>query len=236
MHPVFTPVTLRTMTVKNRIARSATHDYIGNETGYVSDLQADIWEELAQNDLGLFITGHLYVDALGQASASQNALDHDRYIPALARAVKRVQRHGCKVVAQLSHAGAKATPEVPLAPSAITLEPGAPARAMTKEEIAQAVAAFAAAAGRAQAAGCDGGQIHCAHLLHPPRRWVRRQPGEPLSHCGGGAGRRAGPLWRGLPDLCQDQQQRPRRGRGVRRRPALYDGAVCRLEGGGGGV
>ena len=66
MHPVFTPVTLRTMTVKNRIARSATHDYVGNETGYVSDLQADIWEELAQNDLGLFITGHLYVDVLGQ--------------------------------------------------------------------------------------------------------------------------------------------------------------------------
>ncbi|MCB5941991.1 NADH:flavin oxidoreductase [bacterium 210820-DFI.6.52] len=164
MHPVFTPVTLRTMTVKNRIARSATHDYVGNETGYVSDLQADIWEELAQNDLGLFITGHLYVDVLGQASASQNALDHDRYIPALASAVKRVQRHGCKVVAQLSHAGAKATPEVPLASSAITLEPGAPARAMTGEEIGRVVAAFAAAAGRAQAAGCDGVQIHCAHL------------------------------------------------------------------------
>ena len=80
MHPIFTPVTLRSMTVKNRIARSATHDYVGNETGYVSDLQADIWEELAQNDLGLFITGHLYVDALGQASASQNARDHDRYL------------------------------------------------------------------------------------------------------------------------------------------------------------
>ena len=164
MHPVFTPVTLRTMTVKNRLARSATHDYIGNETGYVSAAQGDIWEELAQSDLGLFITGHLYVDKWGQASASQNALDDDRYIPALAEAVRRVQRHGCKAVAQLSHAGAKATPDLPLAPSPLTLELGNPARAMTEGEIAAAVAAFAAAAARAQAAGCDGVQLHCAHL------------------------------------------------------------------------
>jgi len=39
---LFTPVTIGTMTVKNRFVRSATHDYLGHPDGSISDAEIEL--------------------------------------------------------------------------------------------------------------------------------------------------------------------------------------------------
>lgn len=68
---------------------------------------------------------------------------------------------------QINHSGGKCLPDVigcaPFAPSALEYNAGVCAQALTVEEIARIEDAFAAAAVRAQQAGYDGVQVHCAH-------------------------------------------------------------------------
>lgn len=41
------------MTARNRFVRSATNDYPGNPDGTISDRECRLYEELAQNEVGL---------------------------------------------------------------------------------------------------------------------------------------------------------------------------------------
>lgn len=163
-HAALAPIHLAHLTIKNRIVRSATNDYTENPDGCISAEQLSIWEEQAANEVGLFITGHLYINVQGQASPTQNAIDADQYIPALKQGADIVHRYGGKIVAQINHAGAKAISDDPAGPVPLEMIPGRQARAMTVDEIHQAVADFAQAALRVKQAGCDGVQVHIAHL------------------------------------------------------------------------
>lgn len=160
---VFDPIEVGGMELRNRIVRSATRDGVENEDGTVSDRQIRIFEELAENETGLIITGHLYVSPEGRASRSQNGICGDEFIPGLRRLTRAVhEREGC-VVAQISHAGAKAIVPEPAAPGELELIPGKKARMLTEEEIGKICLDFADAASRAKQAGFDGVQIHMAH-------------------------------------------------------------------------
>lgn len=167
MNKVFEPVQLGTMTVKNHIARSATNDYGGNEDGTVSAFQMEIYEQLAKNEVGLIITGHVCVCPDGRNDARQNGMYDDRFIEGQRALTDMVHGYGAKIVQQISHSGAKCPVAViggtPAAPSAVEVMPGVMPRALTVEEIVRIEDDFAAAAVRAKAAGYDGVQIHCAH-------------------------------------------------------------------------
>lgn len=168
MSQVFEPMMLGGLTLHNRVARSATNDYMGHEDGSVSAQQLALYDALAAGGVGLIFTGHIGVSPRGRNDIHQNALWDDCFIEGLRRMADVAHAHDAKIVAQLSHAGAKAQTaaikgEQPVAPSAMTLAPGANARPLTGEEIAQIERDFAQAARRAQQAGFDGVQIHCAH-------------------------------------------------------------------------
>lgn len=68
-------ITIGKMEMPNRIVRSATNDYRGNEDGTVSDEQLDIYGELAGSGVGLIITGNFYVSDKGRIDECQNGLD-----------------------------------------------------------------------------------------------------------------------------------------------------------------
>ena len=159
----FEPITLSHLTLKNHFVRSATHDYMQQDDGLISEAQLDLYEELALNEVGMIITGHLYVSSEGRASADQNSIASDEVLPQLNQLVKRVTSHGSALIAQLAHAGAKARVKRPVGPSPLTLRDDVTCHELTVEEIHQLKEAFIQAAIRAQKAGFTGVQVHMAH-------------------------------------------------------------------------
>lgn len=169
MKSIFDEITLNNITVKNRIARSATHSYLGNLNGTLSRADLDIYEQVAENNNGLIFTGHCYVsEPLGKVTADQLALYDDIFIDKFKPMIDSAHKHNCKIVAQISHAGAQSqykhkNGEMLAAPSDIEHSAGNPACALTVPEIDRIRDDFVDAAYRAKQAGFDGIQVHCAH-------------------------------------------------------------------------
>jgi len=157
-------VMLKNIAIKNRIVRSATFSRIGNQDGSISDAEMKMYKELAENKVGLIITGHCYVSTTGQMSSNQTSIADDSYIPRLKELVTMVNQYDCKIVAQISHAGAQTSViQEPVAPSGIEMIQGHPARELTLTEIEQIKQDFINAAFRAKVAGFNGVQVHVAH-------------------------------------------------------------------------
>lgn len=127
MKELFAPCTLGGLHLRNRICRSATNDYAGNEDGTVSAAQREIYRELAENEVGLIITGHACVSPDGRNDARQNRMDDDRFVTPQRELTGLVHRLGGTIVQQLNHSGGKCPPAVtggtPAAPSAMEYIP-----------------------------------------------------------------------------------------------------------------
>lgn len=170
MSLLFEPFSLGSLQIKNRFVRSATQDYLGNADGTVSSRQKALYEALAAGGSGLIISGHAYVQhPLGKASINQNGIYEDKFIGGFRELAAITHQGGAAFILQVSHAGRQVSPDwrneqTPIAPSAVTDGSiGITPREMTEAEIWDVIDAFAAAMGRAKAAGCDGVQIHIAH-------------------------------------------------------------------------
>ncbi|HEY6006158.1 MAG TPA: NADH:flavin oxidoreductase [Anaeromyxobacter sp.] len=212
MTSFFTPGLIGAMTVPNRIVRSATHEGMTDGDGQVTPRYAGCMSALAEGGVGLIVTGHLYVREDGRVHRGQAGIDSDRFIPPLRHVADGVHRHGARIVAQISHAGAFAAPRsdgvLPVAPSAVP-DPHywqVPA-ALTGEGIAALVRAFVDGALRVKDAGFDGVQLHAAHgyLLSQflsPSRNVREDA------YGGSAANRA----RLLAEICAEIRSQAGRG------------------------
>lgn len=104
------PILLGKLKVKNRFVRSATQDFYGDPDGSISDRQLELYRLLAENNLGLIISAHAYVQhPLGKASVNQNAIYDDRFIAGYRRLTQTVHSGGAKLVLQISHAGRQVT-------------------------------------------------------------------------------------------------------------------------------
>ena len=165
VNKVLKQVTLKNISVKNRVVRSATNDYAGNTDGTITDYQIDICRELAKNEVGLLFTANFYVSDSGKADRFQNSIDDDCYISGMKKLTGAVHEHDCKIVAQISHAGAKANSEgwplfVPFISPYYT---SSTYELLSVNGIGLLVDRFIDAAYRAKRAGFDGIQLHCAH-------------------------------------------------------------------------
>lgn len=115
--------------------------------------------------LGLIITEHSYVGAMGKASAGQVAVDDDECIDGLKQLTEAVHNGSdVKLFAQISHAGMVSNNNYEYLLSADEGEyKGKPVRSMNKEDIESVIESFAKAALRVKKAGFDGVEIHGAH-------------------------------------------------------------------------
>jgi 2,4-dienoyl-CoA reductase-like NADH-dependent reductase (Old Yellow Enzyme family) len=164
---LFTPGKIGSLTLPNRLVRSATAERMADGDGRPRPALERMYRDLAQGGVGLIITGHMYVHPSGKAHPEMAGIYSDELIPGLASLAGAVHQEGGRVVVQINHGGMhcseQAVPET-VAPSAVEapfLE--RPAREMTPDEIAVLIQAYAQAAGRAQEAGLDGVQLHGAH-------------------------------------------------------------------------
>ena len=149
--------------IPNRIVRGATSETMAAANGIVYDSFVELYRRLAEGGAGLLLTGHMYVDPRGQASANQTGIHDDKVVPALRRATEAVHEVGGRIFAQIGHCGSQTMMSAitPVAPSPVpnamyTIQP----EELTAGEIRGLVRAFGHGARRAAEAGFDGIHIH----------------------------------------------------------------------------
>jgi len=164
---LFEPMTINQLQLSNRFVRSATWEGLAEPDGSSTPRLNRLMASLATGGVGMIITGHSYVDAVGQAGPWQLGVDRDERVPGLRSMTAAVHEQGGRIVMQLAHAGLQAdtgqTGSAPLAPSAVAGFTKSAPTEMTRDDITKAVQAFGRAARRAKEAGFDGVQIHAAH-------------------------------------------------------------------------
>jgi 2,4-dienoyl-CoA reductase-like NADH-dependent reductase (Old Yellow Enzyme family) len=178
MH-LFSPLDIRGVKLRNRIAVSPMCEY-SCEDGFATDWHLVHLGSRAVGGAALVITEATAVEQRGQISAADLGIWKDDHIASLERIAAFVRSQGAIAGIQLAHAGRKAStaapwnggavilPEnggwIPVAPSPISFRENDPVPAeLSCEQIAEVVAAFGAAAGRALAAGFQVIEIHGAH-------------------------------------------------------------------------
>jgi 2,4-dienoyl-CoA reductase-like NADH-dependent reductase (Old Yellow Enzyme family) len=165
---LFTPCAVGQAVIHNRFVRSATHDFMADDDGSITDRQVDFFSRLAEGEVGLIITGHAFVNPRGKAGPRQIGIHDDGLVPGLARLAAVVHRFPSRIFVQLAHAGRQTKEKysggIPLAPSAV-FEPVYQVlpREMTEEEISATIDDYVQGALRAREAGFDGVQVHAAH-------------------------------------------------------------------------
>ena len=166
---IFTPLTVKNMTIKNRIVMMPMGTNYGEQNGEMSFLHINYYEERAKGGVGLIIVENASVDSpQGSNGTTQLRIDHDNYLPRLFKFCENIHKYGTKVAIQINHAGASAVSArinmQPVSASDVpTKDGGDIPRPLTKEEILHIVKKYGEAAKRAQAAGFDAVEIHAGH-------------------------------------------------------------------------
>jgi 2,4-dienoyl-CoA reductase-like NADH-dependent reductase (Old Yellow Enzyme family) len=176
MSQLFTPFSVRGVTLRNRIVMSPMCMYSAGEDGVATDFHLVHLGARATGGVGLIITEATAVEARGRISVNDLGLWDDAQVEPLARIVRMCQSQGAAVGTQLAHAGRKAwTPTkgagpIPsVAPSVIPFDADwIMPHALAVAELDGVVSAYRAAAQRAVRAGFDAIELHAAHgyLLH----------------------------------------------------------------------
>jgi 2,4-dienoyl-CoA reductase-like NADH-dependent reductase (Old Yellow Enzyme family) len=181
---LFDPLTIRSVTLANRIVVSPMCEY-SSQDGFANDWHLVHLGSRAVGGAGLVFTEATAVTPEGRISPEDLGIWSDAHIEFLSRIARFVASQGAVPGMQLAHAGRKGSTRrpwggygaipaseggwVPAAPSAVAYSDdyAAPA-ALTIEGIRGLVEAFRAAARRALAAGFRVLEIHAAHgyLLH----------------------------------------------------------------------
>lgn len=182
---LFSPLSLRGVTLRNRIAVSPMCQY-SCEDGFATDWHLVHLGSRAVGGAALVMVEATAVEARGRITYGDHGLWKDEHIEMLARITRFIKQQGAVAGIQIAHAGRKASCELPwkgdkaispeqkngwqvVAPSAIAFNANDPLPIeLSKNEIADIVQAFVATAERAHAAGFEVLELHAAHgyLLH----------------------------------------------------------------------
>jgi len=161
--PVFQPLTINKLEIKNRICLPAMHlnmaqDYL------VTDQLVNFYAERAKGGAGLIAVGFATVDALSGFSTNIGA-HKDEFIPGLSRLAAAITDNGARAVLQINHSGKNnhsmmMEGKQAVAPSAILsrMTKETP-RALETDEIPQVINSFAQAALRGKTAGFDAVEV-----------------------------------------------------------------------------
>ncbi|MCZ7643557.1 MAG: NADH:flavin oxidoreductase/NADH oxidase [Pseudorhodoplanes sp.] len=182
---LFSPITMRGLTLPNRIVVSPMCQYNSNE-GSANDWHLMHLGSLSLGAAGLLMCEMTNVNPQGRITPKCAGLYSDANEAALKRVVDFCRTYGvAKLGVQLAHAGRKSptTPPAaggkplgkedggwtPEAPSALPYDTGWPVpHALTKDDIRRLLGEFAAATQRADRIGFDVIELHGGHgyLLH----------------------------------------------------------------------
>ena len=166
---LFSPLKIGSCEIPNRLVVPAMVTNYCNHEGTVTERYLRYMEEKAKGGWGLLITEDYCVQEGRKGYTRIPGLWNDGQIAGNRELTDAVHAHGSKIFCQMYHPGRQVMPQATcglpvVAPSATTCPAcQALAQEITVEEIHQLVADFGSAAGRAEKAGFDGVELHCAH-------------------------------------------------------------------------
>ena len=163
---LFSPITIKGVTLKNRIVMAPMCMYSShNEDGHLQNWHRTHYTSRAVGQVGLIIVEATAVTPQGRISPQDLGIWSDEHTDGFKELVNLMKEHGAKTGIQLAHAGRKAVLEGEiLAPSAIAFnEKSQTPKEMTIAEIKETVEAFKKGAERAAKSGFDVIEIHGAH-------------------------------------------------------------------------
>lgn len=181
MASLFTPYTLKDVTLRNRIVASPMCQYQARD-GLLNEWHQTHYETLAKGGVGLVVVEATAVSPRGRITPGDAGLWCDSQVAGFASVAHAIKAAGAVAGIQIGHAGRKAgctppwqggapLPESdpqawqPIAPSALPYLPGTshtPSE-MSVEEIQRTQHDFARAATRALQAGFEWLELHFAH-------------------------------------------------------------------------
>lgn len=186
---LFTPCTLRSVTMRNRVVISPMQQYSASE-GIANDWHLIHLARFALGGAGVVFVGSTAVEPRGRNTHGDLGLWHEGQVEPLARIARTLRTHGAVAGIQLGHTGRKAGlqkwweghgclnegdaargegPWTVVGPSALAVGNGWPvAHALSVREIAGLVSAYGESSRRARDAGFEFLEVHGAHgyLIH----------------------------------------------------------------------
>ncbi len=184
MSALFSPFTLRGVTLRNRIVVSPMCEY-SSADGFADDWHVVHLGSRAVGGAALVLTEAIAVTPEGRISPQDLGIWKDEHVEQLARIARFCDRMGAQFGTQLAHAGRKGSTHrpwegsgavapadggwTPVAPSGAPFDPRYPVpEPLDEDGIAHIIAAFAAGAERTLAAGGSVIELHGAHgyLIH----------------------------------------------------------------------
>lgn len=168
MKTLFDTTHIGSMTLKNRLWRSATWMNMADGKGHLTDRLEQVYLDLARGGVGTMITGYAFVLEGEQPNPGMLGIYDDSFVPEYRAFTEKIKAEGANIILQIVYGGS-ATDFNPAGreiwgPSAVAhpLFEVVPTE-MTRENIRTVVEAMAQGAKRAKAGGFDGVQIHSAH-------------------------------------------------------------------------
>jgi len=181
MTALFTPFSLKNVTLRNRIAVPPMCQYSADD-GLTNDWHQVHYPALARGGAGLVIVEATAVSPEGRITPGCLGLWNDEQAAGLARIAAGIKAAGAVPGIQIAHAGRKASANKPwegddhiaaddprswqtIAPSAVAFGANLPQvpKAMTLDDIERVKADFVASAQRARDAGLQWLELHFAH-------------------------------------------------------------------------
>ena len=165
---MFNPINIGTVTVPNRFVVPPMGNNFANTDGSMSERSAAYYEARAKGGFGLITIESTVVYKQAKGGPRKPCLFSDEVVPSFKRVADACHAYGAKVSIQLQHAGPEGNSKLtgyPLkAASAIAPSAGREIpEAMPTEEVYRLIECYGDAARRAQLAGIDMVEVHCAH-------------------------------------------------------------------------
>lgn len=165
---LFRPLTIKGMTLANRIVMAPMTRAMAKD-GIPGEPQTDYYRKRAEGGVGLILTEGTVINRPASRNLPGIPFFHGKAaIDGWAEVAQAVHAAGGKIAPQIWHTGStragKWEPEAPVeSPSGLVGPDDPRGQAMTEEDIADTIAAFAAGARDAKAAGFDAVELHGAH-------------------------------------------------------------------------
>lgn len=168
MKTLFEETTIGSMTLKNRLWRSATWLNMADDQGRPTERLEQVYYDLAKGGVGTIITGYAFVVKEEQPNPGMLGIYDDSFIDEYKKFTDKVHEEGVNIVMQIAYGGSftnyQTDSRTIWGPSAVPhpLTQVVPTE-MDQDNIKTLISAFALAAGRVKKAGFDGVQLHGAH-------------------------------------------------------------------------
>lgn len=166
MSKLFSPITIKNITLKNRIVMSPMCMYSSSDqSGHITPFHMTHYVSRAIGQVGLIMIEATAVTPEGRISPHDLGIWSDEHVQGFQQLNKQIHAYGAKSAIQIAHAGRKAQLDtVPVSPSPLAFDDSyKKPHEMSQTDIEKTVKAFRLGARRAKEANFDIIEIHGAH-------------------------------------------------------------------------